>query len=321
MPRNYKDNFFESEDEEYEDYDDYDLDLEDDDEEEDDFSNDKTIGGEKSRGPLFTYMEQNRNVPLLTREEENELGKMIKYGTEEEKQKAIDKLVERNLRLVVYNAKKYSFPMVDMDDLIQEGVIGLIKAAQKFDYERNIKFATYATYWVRQAITRKGQEQSRNIRLPAHIVNRKTKVKRIMSELSQEDGEIPTYEEIAEEANLTPEHVKMVLEDTADTFSYDVEESSDGENSLLDFLDFGQLTCIDHMIEEENMFEALKDLMSCLSPREKTVLTMRNGLFGERAMNVRELSEVYGISRERVRQICKEALRKMRRSQKAKEKK
>lgn len=266
-----------------------------------------------SNGPLFDYINKNSHLPLLTREEEAELGKMVKYGSPEERKKAIDTLVERNLRLVVHISKRYKFPKVDMDDLIQEGVIGLMKAAEKFDYTRKYKFGTYATYWIRQAIIRKGAEQSRNIRLPAHMITKKNLVKKTVNTLKQEGNYKPTYKEIADKTNgaLSEHQVRLVMEKTKDAFSIEETTGDDNDTNLLDFLDFGQITSVDDMFEEEAASQLLAQMVDQLSPREKTVLTMRNGLFGEKEMNVRELSEVYGISRERIRQICKEGVNKL----------
>lgn len=266
-----------------------------------------------SNGPLFDYINKNSHLPLLTREEECELGKKIKHGTPEERKKAIDTLIERNLRLVVHISKRYKFPKVDMEDLIQEGVIGLMKAAEKFDYTRKYKFGTYATYWIRQAIIRKGAEQSRSIRLPAHMITKKNLVKKTVNALKQEGNYKPTYKEIADRTSgsLSEHQVKLVMEKTKDAFSIEETTGDDNETNLLDFLDFGQLTSVDDMFEEEASSQFLAKLVDQLSPREKTVLTMRNGLFGEKEMNVRELSEVYGISRERIRQICKEGINKL----------
>lgn len=270
---------------------------------------------EYSTGPLFNFINQTSKLPLLTREEEAELGKMIKYGTKKERNQAIDTLVERNLRLVVYNANKFDFPKVDLDDLIQEGVIGLMRAAKKFDYERKYKFATYATWWIRQAITRHGAEQSRNIRIPAHMITKQNKIKKAVHKMKQEGNTNPTYEEISEymEKTLSPEQIRFAVEDTKDSFSYDIvfSEEGDKEGNLLDFIDTGEVSEIENMIENDALSQLLSILISELTPREKTVITMRNGLFGEKAMDVRELSEVYGITRERIRQISKEGQRKM----------
>ena len=266
----------------------------------------------RTSGPLFTFMGQKENLVLLTREEELELGRLVKEGTSLERQQAIQTLIERNLRLVVHIAKKYDFPKVDMDDLIQEGIMGLMKAAEKYDYTKKYKFGTYATYWIRQAITRRGAEQSRSIRLPAHMIAKRNMVKKALAELKRDNNDNPTYEEIAELSGLTITQVQAVLEKTRDSLSLDeTVDSSDTTSNILDFVDFGQLKSVDDLIEEEHMAHVLKELLAELSPRERTVIIMRNGLFGEKEMNVRELSEVYGISRERIRQICKEAVIKM----------
>lgn len=264
-----------------------------------------------SNSPLFEFINRTAHLPLLTREEEATLADKVQNGTPEERQEAITILVERNLRLVVHVAKRYNFPKVDMDDLIQEGVIGLMKAAEKFDHTRKYKFGTYATYWIRQAITRKGSEQSRNIRLPAHMITKKNLVNKTGGVLKQEGITDPTYEDIAERSNLTISQVRAVMEKTKDSFSLEDSTDDDNETTILDYVDFGQMTSVEDLIEKEYMSQVLNFLFQDLSPREKTILTMRNGLFGEKEMNVRELSEVYGISRERIRQICKEAVKKM----------
>ena len=266
-------------------------------------------------GPLFGFLNITTDLPLLTREEEIELGKLIKYGTEAEKAQAIDTLVVRNIRLVIYNAKKYKFPKVELDDLIQEGTIGLFKAAKKFDYSKNFKFATYATWWIKQAITRKGHEMSRTIRIPAHIITKRNKVNRALQSLSQDGLINPTVEDVylAVNKELSKNQIKIIMEDISDAISLDVVISNHegGSSSLLDFLDFEQTNDIEDLMHAADMNRILSLLMENLTPRERMIVTMRNGLFGENPMDVRQLSEVYGITRERIRQIYKSSLEKM----------
>lgn len=273
--------------------------------------------------PIFDFLRNTSGQPLLTAEEEIELAKKIKRGREPEKTNAINTLVERNLRLVIYNARVYNFPGVELDDLIQEGTIGLIRAANKFDYTKKFRFATYATWWIKQSITRNAPAQSRNIRIPSHMITKKNLAKRIANELVQDGSREPSYEEIANasDGKLTAEQVKTIMENTSDTLSFETFSSQTEDNdeiNMLDFVDFGQGNSVEDALFEKEVDETLYKLVSFLTPREKMIVTMRYGLFGESQMNVRELSEVYGITRERIRQIAKESLTKM--LKKAKEK-
>lgn len=266
-------------------------------------------------GPLFSYLNATADTPLLTHEEEIELGKKVKHGNEHERAEAINELVMRNLRLVVFNAKQCKFPKVELEDLIQEGVIGLMKAASKYDYSKSFKFATYATWWIKQAINRKGHDMSRTIRIPAHIITKRNRVNRALKMLEQEGVSAPTYEQIQEacEGELTLAQIKTIMEDIEDAVSLDVsvDNNEDGSSSLLDFINFGQSNNIEESIKESERYRALRTLMEVLTPRERMIVTMRNGLFGEVPMDVRQLSEVYGITRERIRQIYNASIRKM----------
>ena len=237
--------------------------------------------------PVRMYLKEIGKVPLLTAEEEQDLAKRMTEGDEE----ARKKLTEANLRLVVSIAKRYVGRGMLFLDLIQEGNLGLIRAVEKFDYTKGYKFSTYATWWIRQAITRAIADQARTIRIPVHMVETINKVIRVSRQLLQELGHDPSAEEIAQAMDLPPEKVREILKVAQEH----EEASAPSEVASLSLL-------------REQLF----DVMDTLTPREKKVLELRFGLTDGRTRTLEEVGREFGVTRERIRQIEAKALRKLR---------
>lgn len=272
-----------------------------------------------SGSPLMTFInnEYIKDKPLLTSEEEYELSQLVHHGTKEEADLAVKELTERNLGLVLYFAKKYWYPKVDMDDLIQEGVIGLMRAAKKYDPEGySTKFSTYASYWIKQAMTRQGAEMSNTIRIPAHLVTKRNKINKVLPNLRSELEREPTYEEIVEASDnkVGLSQVKTIMEDIKEVISIEMRPPSTDEpgSNILEIVDVQTEDDMTHVIEDELVNEFLDELLSVLSPREKQIMIMKEGLYGEEPMTAVELGEMYNITAERIRQIHKRAKEKMR---------
>lgn len=275
--------------------------------------------------PIFRYINETAGEPLLSHDEEIELSKIIqkardKNATEKEKEAANfakNMLIEKNLRLVVHCVKGFNYPNIEMVDLIQEGILGLIRSIEKYDYKLGFRFATYATWWIRQTISRSAPELSRTIRIPSYLNGKNVKVKKIINVL-QLKGIEPTYEAIAEHSNglLTVEEVRKSIEETMDALSYDsaVYTGDDGNgetSSIFDYVDFGQVNTVDDFITNDTIKIVIEKLMSSLTPQEKTVITMFFGLKQSIPMRLKDISVVMGVSRERIRQVKEKALVKM----------
>lgn len=255
------------------------------------------------------YLQQIGRVKLLSADEEIELAKRIAEGDEQAKQK----LVQANLRLVVSIAKKYIGRGLSFLDLIQEGNLGLIRAAEKFDYRRGFKFSTYATWWIQQSITRGIADKSRTIRLPVHMIETIGKLKRVTRELTLELGRTPTKEELAQRVGISLSKLRLVLKATQSTISLETPLNTKDEASKLgDFLVDDNIESPDTRVSNENLVSELEKILSTLRPRERDVLKLRFGLNDGNKRTLEEIGQLFGVSRERVRQIETRALNKLR---------
>ena len=264
--------------------------------------------------PVRMYLKEIGQVKLLTAEEEIELAKRVSEGDK----KAKDRLTEANLRLVVSIAKKYSGRGLHILDLIQEGNTGLIRAVDKFDYTKGNKFSTYATWWIRQAITRAIADQARTIRVPVHMVEVINKATRCNRKLVQELGREPTLEEIAEELNLPIEKIIEANRTAADTLSLDMPVGDEEDTTIGSFVEDDNTP--DPVDATSNMLlaEALTEILGTLTDREADVLRMRFGMYDGRTHTLEEVGQIFGVTRERIRQIENKAIRKLRHPSRAK---
>jgi RNA polymerase primary sigma factor len=271
--------------------------------------NDLTVPpGVKINDPVRMYLKEIGRVPLLSAEEEIELAKRIEQGDEEAKRR----LTEANLRLVVSIAKRYVGRGMLFLDLIQEGNMGLIKAVEKFDYRKGYKFSTYATWWIRQAITRAIADQARTIRIPVHMVETINKLIRVQRQLLQDLGREPSPEEIAEEMDLTPEKVREILKIAQEPVSLETPIGEEDDSHLGDFIEDQDATSPSEHAAYELLKEQLEDVLDTLTDREENVLRLRFGLDDGRTRTLEEVGKVFGVTRERIRQIEAKALRKLR---------
>jgi len=258
--------------------------------------------------PVRMYLKEIGRVPLLTAEEEIELAKRIEEGDEEARRK----LAEANLRLVVSIAKRYVGRGMLFLDLIQEGNLGLLKAVEKFDYRKGYKFSTYATWWIRQAVTRAIADQARTIRIPVHMVETINKLMRISRQLLQEYGREPTIEEIADAMGMTEDKVREILKIAQEPVSLETPIGEEEDSHLGDFIeDEGVLAPVD-AVSFYLLKEQLEDVLGTLTPREERVLRLRFGLDDGRPRTLEEVGQEFGVTRERIRQIEAKALRKLR---------
>ncbi|ESL04334.1 RNA polymerase sigma factor RpoD [Catonella morbi ATCC 51271] len=261
-----------------------------------------------SDDPVKIYLKEIGNYPLLSMDEEVELAKKIAEGD----QYATDRLTESNLRLVVSIAKKYVGRGLSFLDLIQEGNLGLIKAVDKFDYSKGYKFSTYATWWIRQAITRSIADQSRTIRIPVHMSEVINKAYRISRSLLQELGREPTEEEIAKEMNLPVEKVREIMKISADPISLDTPIGEEDDSHLGDFIKDDTIMGPEDAAAYTMLQDQIQKLLTTLSEREQRVLILRFGLLDGRTRTLEEVGKEFNVTRERIRQIEAKALRKLR---------
>ena len=264
--------------------------------------------------PVRMYLKEIGQVKLLSAEEEVELAKRVSEGD----QVAKNKLTEANLRLVVSIAKKYSGRGLHILDLIQEGNTGLIRAVDKFDWTKGNKFSTYATWWIRQAITRAIADQARTIRVPVHMVEVINKATRCNRKLVQELGREPTVEEIAAELNLPVEKIIEANRTAADTLSLDTPVGDEEDTSIGSFVEDERTPGPADATSNAMLAEALKEILDTLTEREADVLRMRFGMYDGRTHTLEEVGQIFGVTRERIRQIENKAIRKLRHPSRAK---
>lgn len=264
--------------------------------------------GIKINDPVRMYLKEIGRVDLLSGEEEISLAERIEEGDEEAKRR----LAEANLRLVVSIAKRYVGRGMLFLDLIQEGNMGLIKAVEKFDYRKGFKFSTYATWWIRQAITRAIADQARTIRIPVHMVETINKLIRVQRQLLQDLGREPSPEEIAEDMDLTPDKVREILKIAQEPVSLETPIGEEDDSHLGDFIEDQDATSPSEHAAYELLKEQLEDVLDTLTDREENVLRLRFGLDDGRTRTLEEVGKVFGVTRERIRQIEAKALRKLR---------
>ena len=265
-------------------------------------------GGVQIDDPVRMYLKEIGRVPLLSIEEEKELAERMSQGDEDAKMK----LVEANLRLVVSIAKRYVGKGMFFLDLIQEGNIGLMKAVEKFDYEKGFKFSTYATWWIRQAITRAIADQARTIRIPVHMVETIHKVTRYSRQMLQELGREATAEEIGEKMGLSAEKVREVMKIAQDPVSLETPIGEEEDSHLGDFIPDDDAPQPAEIASATILREVIERELHTLTPREEHVIKLRFGLYDGRSRTLEEVGKEFDITRERIRQIEAKALRKLR---------
>ncbi len=258
--------------------------------------------------PVKIYLKEIGRVPLLTPEEEIELAQRMKEGDKEAKKR----LAEANLRLVVSIAKRYGGRGMHFLDLIQEGNLGLIKAVEKFDYTKGFKFSTYATWWIRQSITRAIADQARTIRIPVHMVETITKVKKTSSQLLHQNGRDPSPDEIARELDMPVERVREILRIAQDPVSLETPIGEEEDSHLGDFIPDENAPEPTEAASLVLLKEQINQVLSTLTDREEKVLRLRFGLEDGRSRTLEEVGQMFNVTRERIRQIEAKALRKLR---------
>ena len=271
------------------------------------FTSSEDIGVDDS---IRMYLKEIGKIPLLSADDERDLASRMSEGDESAK----DVLVESNLRLVVSIAKKYMNRGLSLLDLIQEGNIGLIKAVDKFDYTKGFKFSTYATWWIRQAITRAIADQARTIRIPVHMVETINKLTRIQRQLVQELGREPDVNELAEKMELSPEKIREIQRISQDPVSIDKPVGEEEDSHLVDFISSDETLSPDEEVARVLLKEELVNVLSVLSEREAKVIKLRFGLDDGRQRTLEEVGRTLGVTRERIRQIEAKAIRKLGRS-------
>ena len=261
------------------------------------------------------YLKSIGKVPLLKTEQEKEIAKRIQAGDQDAK----DELIEANLRLVVAIAKKYVGRSLQFLDLIQEGNLGLVKAVDKFDYTKGFKFSTYATWWIRQAITRAIADQARTIRIPVHMVETINKLTRVQRQLVQELDREPTAEEIAERlGNISAEKVREIQKISMEPVSMETPIGEEDDSHLGDFIEDKHALSPDEYATNELLKDEINNVLMMLTERERKVIQLRFGLIDGRARTLEEVGKVFGVTRERIRQIEAKALRKLKHPTKSK---
>ena len=258
--------------------------------------------------PVKVYLKEIGRVPLLTPDEEVELAERILQGDEKAKQR----LAEANLRLVVSIAKRYVGRGMQFLDLIQEGNLGLIKAVEKFDHTKGFKFSTYATWWIRQAITRAIADQARTIRIPVHMVETINKVKKVSSQLLHRNGHEPTAEEISAELDMPVDKVREIMRVAQEPVSLETPIGEEEDSHLGDFIPDEDAPVPAEAASHTLLKEQLSDVLKTLTPREEKVLRLRFGLEDGRPRTLEEVGKEFNVTRERIRQIEAKALRKLR---------
>jgi RNA polymerase primary sigma factor len=258
--------------------------------------------------PVRMYLKEIGRVPLLSATDEIDLARKVEEGDESAKRR----LAEANLRLVVSIAKRYVGRGMLFLDLIQEGNLGLIKAVEKFDYRKGYKFSTYATWWIRQAITRAIADQARTIRIPVHMVETINKLIRVSRQLLQSLGREPSAEEIAKEMEMSPDRVREIMKIAQEPVSLETPIGEEEDSHLGDFIEDQDAPAPAEAASFRLLKEQLEDVLNTLTPREEKVLRLRFGLDDGRARTLEEVGQIFNVTRERIRQIEAKALRKLR---------
>ena len=266
------------------------------------------LEGIGTEDPVRMYLKEIGTVPLLSAEEEIRLAKRKAEGDVNAK----ERLIEANLRLVVSIAKRYTGRGMSFLDLVQEGNLGLIKGVEKFDYTKGYKLSTYATWWIRQAITRAIADQARTIRIPVHMVETINKVKKVSSQLLHKNGHDPTAEEIAEELDMPIDKVREIMRVAQEPVSLETPIGEEEDSHLGDFIEDSDAPAPADAASHTLLKEQLEDVLSTLTPREKKVLELRFGLEDGRNRTLEEVGKEFNVTRERIRQIEAKALRKLR---------
>ena len=277
----------------------------------DDYEDGLTSDGITIDDPVKVYLKEIGRVPLLSPEEETELALKIQAGGPDG-EKAKQRLSEANLRLVVSIAKRYVGRGMQFLDLIQEGNLGLIKAVEKFDHTKGFKFSTYATWWIRQAITRAIADQARTIRIPVHMVETINKVKKVSSQLLHEYGHDPSAEEIAERLDMPVDKVREIMRVAQEPVSLETPIGEEEDSHLGDFIPDDDAPVPAEAASQTLLKEQLADVLKTLTPREEKVLRLRFGLEDGRPRTLEEVGKEFNVTRERIRQIEAKALRKLR---------
>ena len=285
-------------------------------EEEEDLADDDIMSGsyvdDISDDSVRMYLREIGKIPLLTHEEEMVLSRKAVEGD----RRAKDKMAEANMRLVVSIAKRYSGRGLDFLDLIQEGNTGLLRAVEKFDPDKGFKFSTYATWWIRQAITRAIADQARTIRIPVHMVETINKLLRTQRRITQELNREPTIEELAKELEMEPEKVEYVMKIKQDITSLDAgvgrDGDDDGESVLRDFIEDEDSATPEESAASQLLKEQVQEILSTLSDREQKIIKMRFGLENGKSHTLEEVGQEFAVTRERIRQIEAKALAKLR---------
>ncbi|MEA2066102.1 MAG: RNA polymerase sigma factor RpoD [Thermotogota bacterium] len=267
------------------------------------------------KDPIKMYLKEIGKIPLLTPSKERELARRVQKG----ENKARRGLIKANLRLVVSIAKRYIGRGLSFLDLIQEGNIGLIKAVEKFDYKKGFKFSTYATWWIRQAITRAIADQARTIRVPVHMVETINKVNKVIREHLQEQGEYPSVEELGKLTGKTPEKIEEILAASKEAISLESPISGDEESTMGDFVHDDSVEKPQESAMKMLLRERIDHVLDTLSPREAMVLKMRYGLLDGKTKTLEEVGQFFNVTRERIRQIEVKALRKLRHPSRSKQ--
>lgn len=263
------------------------------------------------------YLREIGKIPLLSAEEEFELAQKVIHGNEKEKKRARDKMAESNMRLVVSIAKRYSGRGLDLLDLIQEGNTGLLRAVEKFDPDKGFKFSTYATWWIRQAITRAIADQARTIRIPVHMVETINKVLRTQRRLTQDLNREPSVQEIADAMGMEPDRIEYVMKIKQDIASLDASVGRDGDDddsSLGDFVEDEDRVSPEDSAATQLLKEQIASILSTLTDRERKIIKMRFGIGGGKSHTLEEVGAEFSVTRERIRQIEAKALAKLRKN-------
>ncbi len=260
--------------------------------------------------PIRMYLREIGKIPLLTLQGEIALAKRVERGNQDAKKK----LIEANLRLVVSIAKKYTGHCLSFLDLVQEGNIGLIRAVEKFDYRKGFRFSTYASWWIRQAITRALADQSRVIRVPVHMVESINKLTKVSRELYQDLGREPTYRELAEKMGTTARKIREYLKISQEPLSLETPIGEEKDNRLGDFVEDKKVSSPEEQIVNKYFKEQMHGILTILSPREREIIKLRFGLDAEYPHTLEEVGQIFKVTRERIRQIEAKAIRKLRQS-------